>query len=649
MLIENETIQTAKQKLGIRNAELIAEILHMEQFDSSKLTGCCPNPNHDDQHPSCSYDKKRFRFKCWSCGYKVDILDAYMATGSTFLEACEKLFQEANVSYDFTERGLKSQSRQYPNIQYADDMNQVYAYWGKRKISPKTIDYLGIRQDKEGNTVFQYFDLNDVLVMAKIRPSRKIEKGKPKCWWAPSDQQSILYNINKINAEQPLIITCGEGDCATAVECGFPNTVSINGGDGNTNWIGECWEWLQQFSEIVLIHDNDDPGRKFAKDVSMRLGEYRVKIAQVPVVHITEDGTKYKVKDLNELLFWEGPEAVRKVICEAKEKEISTVISYGQIRKFDMSEVDGFVTGFKELDSLLGKFYEGSTTLLTGITGSGKSSFLSSLICQSVEQGFPAFVYSGELDNAYLRNWVDSVFAGQRGVNQYYDALGSPYYKIKNSVYERLNEIYGEKIWFYRDTAEPKASSLLDTMESMIRKKGIKTFIIDNLTVVDLEENDKNKYIKQERFIRDIIDFSKRWKVICIIVLHPKKMESIRRMTLFDLQGVTASANLAHRILALYRVQEKDREGIRNKAGDFVVKPIKFDVLVDILKDRLHGVSNRTVGLYYDVPSRRFFDSAETLDRAFAWDHIPRDSPLPYGIPQLEGEREIYGTLEDAS
>ena len=84
-----------------------------------------------------------------------------------------------------------------------------------------------------------------------------------------------------------------------------------------------------------------------------------------------------------------------------------------------MSDVPGFTTGLYELDMALDKFYLGTTTILTGIPGSGKSSFLSTLICKSIEQGFPCFIYSGELSNPSLKNWVDFVHAGQRGINAY--------------------------------------------------------------------------------------------------------------------------------------------------------------------------------------------------------------------------------------
>lgn len=624
----------------------------MDKYNASRKVGCCPNPAHDDHNPSCSYNPKNHSFHCWSCGFDADVLTAYMMhDGCSFLEACERLFQEAGMEYDFTERGVRQSIHyKYPKPEYAETKEHVYTYWKTRCISPETIDYLDIQEDLQGNTMFQYRDLNDVLVTVKLRKSAPVKKGERKCWHLPgADTSNYLYNINKISATQPLIITSGEGDCATAIECGFYNTVSINGGEQNTQWISECWDFLQQFEDIYLIHDNDESGRKFAREVTSRLGEYRVKIVDIPTPYVLEDGTKVRVKDLNELLYYQGKEAVREAINNASQAEIPTVIDYTDVSKFDMSDVPGFVSGLHDLDIALDKFYMGTTTVLTGISGSGKSSFLSTLIAQSVEQGFPAFVYSGELSNQSLKGWVDSVHAGQRGLNAYQSQVtGNTYFKIKPEVFKKINDTYRGRLFFYRDGFDHKVSRLLQTAENVVRRNGVKTLIFDNMTSVDLENSDHDKYIKQEDFVRNVIEFSKRWQVCCIVVLHPKKMDMVRRMGLFDLQGVTAAVNLAHRVLSLYRVTKKEKAGEMNRNGNgWYRQPIPYDVIIDVLKDRFGSAAGKEVGLYYDIPSKRFFDSVASLDHRYEWDDSEPDGTwLPFGIPQFEEANEVFGEVQ---
>ena len=455
----------------------------------------------------------------------------------------------------------------------------------------------------------------------------------------------ILFNMNRINPEQPLIITCGEGDCMTAVECGFYNAVSINGGEKNHNWIANCWEWLQQFHEIILVPDNDDTGKQWLKTVRTRLGEYRIKVADVGIT-VTPIGQDPKeINDLNELYCTCGREAVQLVINEAKDSEIPSIVDYADVKKFDMSEVAGVTTGIADMDEALDKFYMGSTTVLTGTAGSGKTSLLSTLICKAVEQDFPVFVYSGELSNPSLKSWIDYVHAGRRGLNQYEKTVGHGfYYRVRNDVAKTINEFYKGKIFFYKDSFDQKVSHIMQTAESVVRKYGVRFLVFDNLTSMDLENDDNNKYQKQEEFIRNIVSFATQWDVCCVVVLHPKKMDMYRKMSIFDLQGVSAAVNLTHRVLALYRVRPEEKKGKMMKSkGGWVQEPIPYDVTIEVLKDRFGSGAGKTIGLYYDVPSKRFYDTLDTLDHQYQWDADSdyKGVPLPYETPSLV-EAENY-------
>ena len=51
-----------------------------------------------------------------------------------------------------------------------------------------------------------------------------------------------------------------------------------------------------------------------------------------------------------------------------------------------------------------------------------------------------------------------------------------------------------------------------------------------------------------------------------------------------DVQGISAIIDLAHRIISLYRVSERDKQGEPKMNGSgWRVKPIKEDVLIDNL------------------------------------------------------------------
>lgn len=650
MIVPQEYIQKAKEILGDRNAEIISELLGMADYNPSRRVGRCPCAGHRDSTPSCSYNPKTYSFKCFGCGYTADIIEALMQSKKlTFLDACKELFELAGIQYDFTEQGSLVYEYKYPTPSYSETKDRVYEYWKQRGISKQTIDYLNIAEDASGNTLFQYFDLNDVLTMVKVRKSRKVDKGETKIWHLPgSDKRDVLYNINKVNTVQPLVICSGEGDCASAIEAGIYNAVSIPGGDQNLNWITECWDFLQNFDEIIIVADNDESGEKFADAVSRRLGEYRVKLVDLPKRYEDIKAKKrYAIKDLNQFLYYAGPQAVREVIKQAKDAAIVSVVDYTDVKKFDMSDVDGFVTHFSELDMAIDKFYVGSTTILTGIAGSGKSSLLSWLTAQSVQQGFPTFVYSGELSNPSLKNWIDSVHAGQWGVSELRKG-DSKFYKITPDAFDAINSYYKNQIFIYKDGFGHRTDEIFSTMEAVVRKYGVRTILIDNMSSVDLQNNDNDKWMRQDEFIRSIIEFSTKWQVCCVVVLHPKKMDMVRRMSIFDLQGVVSAVNLAHRVLSLYRVPAKEKAGIMGKNGKIIEPPVKWDVVLEVLKDRFGSGTGKTAGLFYDIPSKRFFDTERTLRWQFDWDKTDRSRmELPFYPPQLLEEDDPFGTTDE--
>ena len=381
MRIEKEKILEAKQKLGDDNAFMIAEQLGIADFDERNLRSCCPF--HDEDTPSFIYNKKNYTFHCFGCGINVDIIDAFMQDGSTYMEACEKLFQVANISYSFGEKGVKTRTKyRYPKEEENTVKDKVYKYLELRGIPKEVVDLLDIRQDSHGNCVFNYYDTNDVLTTVKYRPSHAVSKEKHeiKTWCQKdADTTPLIFNMNRINTSKPLLITEGEIDCAAAITCGYSNSGSVPFGANNYAWIEENWDWLDQFESIIIASDNDEAGKKMRKEIVYRLGSWRCKVVDIPAFYEDEKGSKIPVSDLNEMMYWFGKEAVLNAIVNAKDQPVASVVDYADITEIDLSEIDGIYTGIYGLDKELMRLFYGTFNIVTGVNGGGKSSFLSQL------------------------------------------------------------------------------------------------------------------------------------------------------------------------------------------------------------------------------------------------------------------------------
>ena len=648
MQIDREAILQAKEKLGDRNAQIIVEELGITDFDEKNMKCCCPF--HQEDHASFIYNKKAFNFRCFgSCGRSYDILDVFMYKGATYAEACKKLFELAEMPYSFGELGVKTKRHyRYPHEVPCTDKSKVYAYFEQRKISRETLDALDVRQDSEGNAVFNYYDTNDVLTMVKYKPSHKVQHGQAKCWCQQnSDTAPLLFNMNRINVNSPLLICEGEPDCLSAIEAGFKNAVSVPLGSSNLHWIDENLEWLDQFESIIICADNDDAGVKMQKECVPRLGSWRTKVVDIPAIPIGNTGRV--IKDLNEILYVCGKDKVLELILDAKDSPVPSVADLSDVEPTEYEDVDGVTTGLKAIDDELMRLFFGTLTIVSGQPGSGKSSLLTQLACNSLDNDIGTWLFSGELPNGVEKSWFNYIFAGPRNITDAISRRGNPYKKISTTTLAEINKTYKGRWHIYRDDYDNVLDKLIASMTDTVRKYGARCLILDNFMCIDTETSEE-ELRSQTDTIKKLIEFAKKYQVAVILVCHPRKMDAGTNVGIYDIAGTSNIVNLAHRTIGLRRVTDAERENAA-KYSEKRRQLLKYDVIVTIVKDRMFGRQNIDVGLYYDPASRRFFSDMDEYDRRFSWDKKEYKEPLPLPPQLLAEERasedEAFGAVND--
>ena len=648
MQIDREAILQAKEKLGDRNAQIIVEELGITDFDEKNMKCCCPF--HQEDHASFIYNKKAFNFRCFgSCGRSYDILDVFMYKGATYAEACKKLFELAEMPYSFGELGVKTKRHyRYPHEVPCTDKSKVYAYFEQRKISRETLDALDVRQDSEGNAVFNYYDTNDVLTMVKYKPSHKVQHGQAKCWCQQnSDTAPLLFNMNRINVNSPLLICEGEPDCLSAIEAGFKNAVSVPLGSSNLHWIDENLEWLDQFESIIICADNDDAGVKMQKECVPRLGSWRTKVVDIPAIPIGNTGRV--TKDLNEILYVCGKDKVLELILDAKDSPVPSVADLSDVEPTEYEDVDGVTTGLKAIDDELMRLFFGTLTIVSGQPGSGKSSLLTQLACNSLDNDIGTWLFSGELPNGVEKSWFNYIFAGPRNITDAISRRGNPYKKISTTTLAEINKTYKGRWHIYRDDYDNVLDKLIASMTDTVRKYGARCLILDNFMCIDTETSEE-ELRSQTDTIKKLIEFAKKYQVAVILVCHPRKMDAGTNVGIYDIAGTSNIVNLAHRTIGLRRVTDVERENAA-KYSEKRRQLLKYDVIVTIVKDRMFGRQNIDVGLYYDPASRRFFSDMDEYDRRFSWDKKEYKEPLPLPPQLLAEERasedEAFGAVND--
>jgi twinkle protein len=179
-------------------------------------------------------------------------------------------------------------------------------------------------------------------------------------------------------------------------EAGYKNIVSVPSGSNNFTWIDNCWEWLQKLSEIIIWADNDGPGQKMASELQIRLGKYRTKI----ITH--------KHKDANEVLFYHGSEEVISFIDRAIKQTPTGILDMSQVEYCSAKDVieNGVPTGFFDLDYILEDLQPCCLSVVFGRSGEGKSTWISQVVCNCIDNRIPVFLYSGEMGSQRILNWL---------------------------------------------------------------------------------------------------------------------------------------------------------------------------------------------------------------------------------------------------
>lgn len=426
------------------------------------------------------------------------------------------------------------------------------------------------------------------------------------------------------------ISVTGNCDTLAAIEAGLPNAVSVPFGSQNTHWIEKNWDWLEQFSSIIICSDNDEAGVKMRKEVIPRLGAWRTKYIDIPKFHHDEaTGKDYPMKDLNEVLFYEGKEGVRKLFDSACDPGVPSVKNVSEIRDMDLDEVDGITTGISDIDRELMRLFYGTLTVVSGRPGSGKTSFLSQVLCSAMDEGKPVWMFSREMPDWMQKNWFNYILAGGHHIETKTTSTGTEYYKVASEAKEKIDKYYDNRWFLYRDEWSNKFEDVLVSMEDSVRKYGAKLLIIDNLMMLDLGGSDDSKLEKQTECITSLIKFAMKYSVAVVLVAHPRKTPAGEELNMYDVAGSSNIINLAHRTLGLRRInQDKEHSA--------------YNVKVTILKDRLRGMANKEINMYYDMGSRRFYTNEAEYNHQYGWDNGKYEA-LPY--PHNE-EDEVFGKDE---
>lgn len=250
--------------------------------------------------------------------------------------------------------------------------DDIVNYFGTRSISRQTLDDWKIAADKDGNIVFPFYKDGKLTYVKYRKPKKHTKEDGPK-EWAMQNTEAILFGMDMVSFNKPLVITEGQIDCLSLYEAGVSNVVSVPSGCNNMDWVTTCWEWLEKFQQIILFGDSDEPGMEMVSTLMKRLGEDRCMIPKDYPECIYNGKTLNRLcKDANEILVCYGPENLKTLIDACEPAPIKGVLNLASVQMVDPATIPRIMTKIPALDNMIGGLNEGGVTVMTGKRGEGR-------------------------------------------------------------------------------------------------------------------------------------------------------------------------------------------------------------------------------------------------------------------------------------
>jgi twinkle protein len=414
-------------------------------------------------------------------------------------------------------------------------LDAVSRLWLKgRGISEETGERYGVKAaraffprelKREGPAIAFPYHVNGGVAGHKVRSTEAKDHVCDKGLYSLFGIQ--LVDLDK---ESQIVVCEGEPDCLALAEAGIPNPVSVPNGassfgsfqesdDPKANY-GFLWsakEKLDAAKRIVIATDMDEPGDKIAEELARRIGKHRCWRVKFP------EGCK----DANDTLLKHGKEALIKAVKDAEPWPIDGLYEADQffdsvMNLFHNGFDDRVLTGLTPVDDLysIGK---GLLTVVTGIPGNGKSTFVDQLMINASRRyGYTHAVCSFE-------NPVD-VHIGKLAqilVQKHFFKTELPGPMMTEDELNNVLPFIHKHFKFMHQDDGKKATieSIIERIKTAVFRWGVRGVVVDPYNYIHRPRNVES----ETQFIDDILTelrlVAKLYGLHIWFIAHPTKMQ----------------------------------------------------------------------------------------------------------------------------
>lgn len=383
----------------------------------------CLNPDHDDVHPSMSYDRQHNLVHCFSCGKSYDLLDLIQQDNKCgFSEALEIACKKYGIKLDGNQgKQYQKPEKQLPKQETEKDYTELFqkaekdlqfakSYLQERGISETTARrfHLGVDRMNEHATEpngQEYLTEWTCLVIPTSRNSyviRNMDRAADHRNRYRKEGKTHLFNLEDAEREEkrPVLIVEGEIDAMSIIEAGG-QAIGL-GSTSNINLLLEKLEKWKPKTPLVIALDNDKEGKTKAKELKEKLDEKHIR-------NFIYKDLYGMCKDANETLTTNRQylENAIKEINEHEKKEYLQTSAAAHLDDFltgisERANTPPISTGFKNMDTILdGGLYEG-LYFIGAVSSLGKTTMCLQIADQIAQAGQDVLIFSLEMARSEL-------------------------------------------------------------------------------------------------------------------------------------------------------------------------------------------------------------------------------------------------------
>lgn len=391
-----------------------------------------------------------------------------------------------------------------------------------------------------------------------------------------------------------IVITEGEIDCLTVSQVQdnkWPVVSLPQGASSARKALSQALEFLGGYDRIVLMFDQDDPGRAAVQDAAEVLPPGKAFVATLPL------------KDANACLLDGQEQAIIRAIWDAAPWRPDAILEGRDLfeRLLAYKGPEGAPWPFEGLNAMLPVLPRpGIVTIVAG-TGSGKST-----LCRALEHHL---IHAGE--NLGLMHLEEDVVRTSLGVVGYElgRRLDVSMGDVKPDELEvAFRRVMRSGVYLYDHFGSTDVDNLVSKVRYFARAGGCRYVVLDHLSIVvsGLDVADERKAI--DLAMTRLRTLVQETGIGLILVVHlrrrdGKAAENGGEISLSDIRGSQAVAQLSDVVIALERDQQAEGQD-RN-----------FSTL-RVLKNRTTGMTGPACRLFFDPETGRYLEYSITQEQA---------------------------------